>query len=377
VTLLLAVAGAARSGTAGLAHAMASLLTLPLAQAGAELPLLCALQEAAARRATEVARVFPGQPPDHRPPEALLDAALRNLPATGVLRVAELLPDAAMLRGLGTVLEARPQARALCVWRHGIGFVDSRRRALPHLSFAEHCRVWAASQDAVAALRQRFGARVMVVEHREMAEAAETLAQRLARFCEVPESSMARLPALLSGAAGPPPPSLAATRWNAPEVEIFAGFCGAAMTLAGYPLDLAAAIRARPLDLLRAIRTGGARSEGAMRLAMPQGHRGGVLLRMEAEGPGRLRLPALAPAGRDRLQMHLTAAGQPLLLELRLEGSLTRRPLMLRPLRLSPGENAEIEARLPASDELLDLVVSAAPAAGAAFELRSAILSVA
>jgi hypothetical protein len=247
----------------------------------------------------------------------------------------------------------------LCIRHPAIGFVTERRRLLPGRPFAEHCFAWNAAEAAVAALRAAPGARVLLLEQAELADTG-SLARRLAGFLGVP-------PARLPDAPLPDPvPSLSRTAWTLPEIELFAGICGAA------PEDLAAAARTRPLDLLATLRDGQGRAEGGLALRWPP-YGPGLRLRLPA-GACRLTLPMLWPGGRDRLSLFLAAATQPVELELLVAGSLTRRPLLARALRLEPGEGGEIAAILPAADELLDLTLSAAPAEATGLELRQARL---
>lgn len=367
----LVVAGAARSGTAGLARAAAGLLRRPVHEAGMALSLLGAWREGAARYGRAMARACPGQPAP-----ALPESALAALPRDAVLRAADLLPSADSLRALPALLEAWPTARAACVWRHGVGFVDSRRRALPHLSFADHCLTWAASQDAIATLAARFGGRVLLVAHHDMARDMAGVARRLAGFLGLEEAAAAELPMVDwpgRAAAAAPPAALARTSWTLPEIELFDGLCGEAMRRIGDPPDRAAAARARPMDLVEAVQAGQARTGGALRLGLPRAPDAGLRLRL-SPGQGRLSLPSLWPAGRDRLELHLGGATRPVAMEWRLVGSLSRRPLLQRAVRLEPGSDVEVTARLPPTDELLDLVLLTDTAEAAAFEWRQARL---
>lgn len=316
---------------------MAALLARPVLDAAAALPPLGAWHHAAA-----------GLPLDGFAPPL-------PWPQDALLRVADSSPDAAALRALPALLHRWPRARLLCLRAPALGFVAGRRRRCPERPFAEHCLAWNAAEAALAALAPR----ALVLEQAELDDAA-ALARRLGEVLDAPPAALPEPP------PATPPLSLADMPWTLPEIELFAGLCGAA------PEDLAAAARRRPLDLLAALRDGQGRAAGGLSLRWPpQG--AGLQLRLPA-APCRLSVAMLWPGGRDRLSLFLAGATRPVELELLVAGSLTRRPLLACALRLEPGEDAEVAATLPAADELLDVTLSAAPAEGTGLELRQARL---
>jgi hypothetical protein len=217
-------------------------------------------------------------------------------------------------------------------------------------------------------LRDGFGDRVLVVGRHE---AAPDVARRVATFLDLPAGAPWEM--AWPGHADAPL-TLAQTSWTLPEIDLFSGLCGPAMRRIGHPPDNAAAARTRPLDLLEVIQAGQAVTDGGLRLGRRPGPHG-VRLRL-SPGEGSLCLPLLWPAGRAQLALQLKALHWPVELELRVRGSLSRRQVLQRALRLEPGTLTEIEAVLPDTDELLDLMLIGAPAESVDVDLHRGRLSV-
>lgn len=279
-------------------------------------------------------------------------------------RVIACLPDKTPhcphLAAMPAYLEDHPEARAVVVWRQAVDFVNSRLRARPDRHFVEHCLLWARAQSEAQRLKSRFGARVDVVEFRELVDLSSAEARRrlLVPGFRLTGEAMAKFLKASAGGAltrRRPVVDAARTAWSMGEVEALARICGPAMRGRGEKVDLAAAARRRVLDLGLMFYES-AYQIGRIEMA-PSDIAGApwtIAIGGAAGAPAQLRLTAVGAGGRRRLRLLTRARGAPAsgLRWEALEAS-TRRPLFAAPCEAG----REIDAVLPAHDGWIEIAL--------------------
>jgi hypothetical protein len=315
------VLGAERSGVSMLAHALAFEETLPLCDDLAQ----------GARRIGAGERI--------------------------VVFAPDLAPDRLHVERMPEILAACPGARVRVVWRQGVDFVNSRRRARPDRHFVEACLLWARSLEAGRRLHEQFPDRVDLIGFHTLLDASSAPGRPLVDGFKLDGAAFAKF--LNASAQGRtsldprrPVVDAARTAWTMGEVEVFARLCGEAMRSLGEEVDLKAAARRRPLDLARMFYERGYRVGGAE--IAPSAFAGAawtVALPEAAKAP-QLRLTAVPAGERRRLRWRArnVAAGG---FRLEVVEALTRRPLFVA----RGGREADIDALLPAHDGLIEMAV--------------------
>ena len=389
-TPVVIVSGAARSGTAALAAGIAAAGGHALAEAGPAFGLIATL--AAAMRDYEAAldpfdpAIAPGPLPEGETwlrDTVLGDFFARIEPATGyVLRGADLLPGAPVLRALPRVAAALPSARCVHIRRNGIDFVQSRMRALAHADFASHCLAWAEDAEAWRTVEAELAGRVLTVEQSRLSAEPDAVAAALAGFLGWGAEAGIRFVSAVrmrrlgrSGVFGAGRgPSLADVSWSHAEKDLFCEICGPAMEAAGYPLDREAALRRQPLRLIESLAAGEGRAFAGSAIGPDAGDRSAVLLQAAAgaaQGTLGLVVPCVSLASRTQLDYRLAGTAGRLSVRLRVRESLSRRDLGEVAETTEPGRDAAGSVRIAETPELVDIEITAQAAqAGTAIGLR-------
>ena len=383
------VLGAARSGTTAVTQGIAAAAKYAAADVSARMGLLHHLTQTARTYAKSLGATAPAHPAPPELPATVLAALIDDLcagsttsdlpaPRTAgrrVLHAADIQTDCPNLKAAHVVLRRHPGAQAVVVWRHGVGFINSRLRAFPHLTFVSHCLTWSAAMAEMHSLCGSFDSRVLVIEHGEMLGDPASVAARLRRFLELSaagEKSFSRtLTATKQGrtAAHLDKPVLdpAKAGWTMPEIAMFQALCGEASRRAGYPVDLDAAERMRPLDLVAELLDRG-NGVGGLTIALPR-ERNNMPVVASAGVAGTagsgLHLGPLSAGRRARLRLSMIVDQSDPNAELRCEvvESLSRRPIFGRTIPLRAHEETVMNEILPAHDGLLDFSFSQAPVA--------------
>ncbi len=395
------VLGAARSGTTAITRGIAAAAEYTVIDVSARLGLLHRLTQTARIYANAQATVSPEQPAPAELSAAVLAALIGDLCAgpTGgdppsrqaeVLYAADVQTDCPNLQAAQIVLQQRPNAQAVVVWRHGVDFVNSRLRAFPHLIFASHCLTWSAAMAEMHRLSHSFESRVLVIEHGELLASPASVAAKLRRFLDLGtagENSISRTfaaskPGRTAAHLDRPVLDPAKAGWAMPEIAMFRTLCGEASRQAGYQIDFDAAERMRPLDLAAELLDRG-RSVGGLTISLPEERNNAPVVAntgtAEPAGAG-LHLGPLSAGRRARLRLSMFVDESDADAELRCEvvESLSRRPIFGRTIPLHSKKETVVDETMPAHDGLLDFSFSQTPVAGHCrfrVSLREATLS--
>lgn len=374
------VAGAARAGTAAVAAGIGAASGHEVVEAGPAFGLLWTLT--AAVRGYEAAlgpygaALAPGPMQEAEPwlRRGVLEDVFERLPARDgvVLRAADLLPGAPVLRAVPLAAAAIPAARCVHVRRNGIAFVRSRMRVLPHVDFAAHCLAWIEDAEVWAGLEPQLGSRALAVDQARLAEAPEAVADDLAGFLGWSEEARLRfVSSVRLGRLGRSDvfgalrgPTLAEVSWSYAEKEVFCEVCGPAMEAAGYPLDEEASLRRQPLRLTECLAAWGDRTFAGCGIGRDGGDRSAVALTPAAGAEGRrlaLVVPCLSLGSRTRLDYHaasLEHASGAMRFRVRVRESLSRREVGEVSGTLAPGKPAIGTVRLAGTPELVDVEIT-------------------
>jgi hypothetical protein len=423
------VLGAARSGITAVTRGMAAAAECTVSDVSARMGLLHHLTRAAGTYAASLRAAAPERPVAAELPAPVLAALIDDLcagpagndlpgprtdgPRTDghrtdghrtdgqrtdgrrtsprrVLHAADIQTGCPNLKAAHIVLQQRPGARAVVVWRHGVPFVNSRLRAFPHLTFAAHCLTWSAAMEEMTRLCQSFESRVTVIEHGELLGDPASVAAKLRGFLELTaagQKSLARTlaasrPGRTAAYLDKPVLDPARTGWAMPEIEMFRALCGEASRQAGHPVDPDAAERLRPLDLAADLLARG-HGAGGLTISLPGERNDAPVVASAgtaaAAGAG-LHLGPLTAGRRARLRLNLLVSASDAGAELRCDvvESLSRRPIFGRTIPLRAREQTILDEILPAHDGLLDFSFSQAPVAGHCrfkVALREAVLA--
>lgn len=369
--------GAARSGIGALAACIAGAADAPVTDVSASLGLLHAVDKAAiAYRA--------GLPDQAALPESLAGTVLRQLgdalcaaPVKGKLRVfsaPDRLSDCPNMRAARLLMKMRPGMRAVIVWRQGVDLVNSRLRAFPETDFASHCLCWATAMAEMDRLRAAFPKCVLLVEQAALRQGPAAIASQLAGFLELPMPAVETMKRVLEGGRsnqlaaelGAPVHDAAKTGWSMAEIALFRLICGKAAAAHGHEVNLEAAERLRPLDLVQEALRHGRTAPGVALLPAEHRHEGPALVAAGTHAGAGLRLSPLNAGGRRQLSLHVhideAEAGAEFGCEI--VEALSRRPLLQARCRAARQDSIIIDEQLPPHGGVVDIMLI--PSAGAA-----------
>lgn len=266
-------------------------------------------------------------------------------------------------------LDHMPGAKAVALWRHPVDFINSRRRARPHLDFVAHCRLWTNAMAAAGALHARHPERMAVIAYESLLHGRAALGRSLRwlfdgppefadRFCD---GLAAHQPGRTALRLGRPVTALKDTGWSDAERAAFESMCGETLRHLGLAPLLAGAEQPLRLDTGWSMRDT-ARAAGGLAIAPPERRGASLALHRgdaKAGGLPRLWVPAVSIGGRRLFGLSLSnQTGQVTELCLELAGTLSCRLLHVRPITLGPLAGMTLEIVLPPSEGLIDLILT-------------------
>ncbi len=366
------VTGAAGSGVSSLASAIAATRNTVVSQGGAGLGLITVLGAAARSysRALSASQAAAPNPDAAAPGLArhLLAGVLGDPPRPGtVIQAADALSDVPCLRALPTLAELVPGLVVVNLRREGVDFVASRRRALPNVDFVSHCLLWAEADAAWRRSEPELGAAAISLAREDLADDPAPAAAALSDRLGWPNEARERFVEAITSARGGKrslaarPIDFVSVGWSLAEKTVFAELCGAGMRALGRPLDIAGALRRRPLRLHEMVAAGDLSFSGNDLAFDVAQRRGSIDVVWRGGGnEGVLIVPAVALAGRGKLKV---AAGPPAdgamagLLRIDVVDSISRLPRATAGGEVGGGRIA-LTTLVEATPDLVDIVFS-------------------
>jgi hypothetical protein len=150
-------------------------------------------------------------------------------------------PGVPMIAATPFILECFPSAKVIYLRRNGISNVLSRMAKFGG-SFDSHCADWAAALNEWAKIRQSLP-HYLELQQEEMLAEPEMIADRVARYLEIPEMAQRIGHSLQSGSrertgAGLGAATLSQSGWSSGQIDRFQRICGPTMAAFGYTLDV-------------------------------------------------------------------------------------------------------------------------------------------
>jgi hypothetical protein len=153
-------------------------------------------------------------------------------------------PGVHMIRSIGLLRRAWPQAAFVFAKRRGIENIVSRMKKFPATGFAQHCAFWAEEMAAWREVRDS-GIRKIEVDQYDLAHRPVLMAVRLGIFLGLSREQMGVFTGELMGGRWERTDDKSTTRvlsldtcgWTREQIEIFRATCGAEMDAYGYTFD--------------------------------------------------------------------------------------------------------------------------------------------